>query len=432
MASVPTRFVSRLTQNTLALVLAGGRGSRLGVLTDWRTKPAVPFGGKFRIIDFTLSNCLNSGINHLCVLTQYKSHSLIQHLLQGWNSLNSQRGQFLDIVPAQQWLDDESWYQGTADAVYQSLDIIDGYAPEYILILAGDHIYTMDYGEMLAKHVDSDADITIACNTVPLAEAHHFGIMRVDESFHIIDFEEKPEKPRALPSDPDTALASMGIYIFSTDYLKEQLVSDAADGASEHDFGKNIIPKALKQAHKLIAYQFHNPHKDKSHYWRDVGTVDALFQANLEIVEPNPPLDVYDPEWPIYTFQPQLPPAHFIGEQGESQIGNSIASGGCIINRSYLNNAILFSNVKIGKNCMLKNAVVMPGCEIGSNCRLTNVFIDNSCVVPANTIIGEDPEKDAESYIITDGGVVVVNREMLGQGQSYMPGVIPETMRSDY
>ena len=430
MTTKPARFISRLTQNTLALVLAGGRGSRLGVLTDWRTKPAVPFGGKFRIIDFTLSNCLNSGINHICVLTQYKSHSLIQHLLQGWNSLNSQRGQFLDILPAQQWLDDESWYQGTADAVFQSLDIVEGYDPEYILILAGDHIYTMDYGEMLAQHVENNADLTIACNTVPLADAHNFGIMRVDDLFRIIDFDEKPEHPKALPNDPESALASMGIYIFSTEYLRTQLIADANDSASEHDFGNNIIPKALEQGHHLHAYQFHNPNKGKAHYWRDVGTIDALFQTNLEIVSPIPPLDVYDPDWPIYTYQPQLPPAHFIGDHGESRIGNSIASGGCIINRSMLNNAVLFSNVRICENCELENAVIMPGCEIGENSRLKNVFIDNLCVIPPNTVIGEDREKDEKRFPVTEGGVVVVNRRMLGQGLQYMPGILQETMKS--
>jgi glucose-1-phosphate adenylyltransferase len=430
MAVKPARFVSRLTQNTLALVLAGGRGTRLGVLTDWRTKPAVPFGGKFRIIDFTLSNCINSGINHICVLTQYKSHSLIQHLLQGWNSLNSQRGQFLDILPAQQWLDDESWYQGTADAVYQSLDIIDGYDPEYVLILAGDHIYTMDYGEMLAQHVEKNADITIACNSVSLTDAHHFGIMRVDESHRIVDFEEKPPNPQPSPDDPDSALASMGIYIFSSNFLRSQLIEDAADKESAHNFGKNIIPKALQAGFNLQAYQFHNPHKGKAHYWRDVGTIDALFQANLEIVSPDPPLDVYDPDWPIYTYQPQLPSAHFVGEQGENKIGNSVISGGCVVNRSSLHNAVLFSNVKVGNNCELHNAVIMPGCEIGDNCRLNNVFIDNQCIISRNTVIGEDPEKDAKHFKITEEGVVVVNRKMLGQGVQYMPGIVPETMKS--
>jgi len=430
MSDGSARFVSRLTQNTLALVLAGGRGSRLGALTNWRTKPAVPFGGKFRIIDFTLSNCVNSSINHICVLTQYKSHSLIQHLLQGWNSLNGQRGQFLDILPAQQWLNDESWYQGTADAVFQSLDIVEGHNPEYILILAGDHIYTMDYGEMLADHVENQADLTIACNTVPIDEAHHFGIMRVDESYRITEFEEKPENPQPLPDDPGFALASMGIYVFSTAYLREQLIADASDEASDHDFGKNIIPKALAQGHKLQAHEFHNPRKGKAHYWRDVGTIDALFQANLEMVSSTPPLDVYDPGWPIYTYQPQLPAAHFIADDSECQVSNSIASGGCVINCSSVRNTILFSNVKIGANCKLENAVIMPGCDIGPNSRLTNVFVDNSCIIPRDTVIGEDLERDAKRFETTEGGVVLVNRKMLGQGLQYIPGIVQETMRT--
>lgn len=430
MSVSPSRFVSRLTQKTLALVLAGGRGSRLGALTDWRTKPAVPFGGKFRIIDFTLSNCLNSGINHIAVLTQYKSHSLIQHLLQGWNSLNSQRGQFLDIVPAQQWLDDESWYQGTADAVFQSLDIIEGHDPEYILILAGDHIYTMDYGEMLARHAETGADITIACNTVPLADAHHFGIMRVDNSHRIIEFEEKPQQSEPMPGSSSSALASMGIYVFSTRYLHQQLIEDAQDKDSDHDFGKNIIPRALQQGHNLQAHRFHNPDSNTSHYWRDVGTIDALFQANLEIVSSEPPLNVYNPDWRIYTYQPQLPAAHFIGGDGECSISNSIASGGCVVNRSALKNTILFSNVKIGENCQLENAVIMPGCDIGPNCRLKNVLVDNLSIITHDTVIGEDREKDEKRFDITDGGVVVVNRRMLGQGLQYIPGVVPESMKA--
>jgi glucose-1-phosphate adenylyltransferase len=319
-------------------------------------------------------------------LTQYKSHALIQHLLQAWNNLNSQRGQFLDILPAQQWLDDESWYQGTADAVFQSLDIIEGHNPEYILILAGDHIYTMDYGEMLAHHVETGADLTIACNTIPIADARHFGIMGVDNSYRVIEFEEKPQHPQPLPDDPSTALASMGIYVFSTEYLRQQLIADAQDKNSAHDFGKNIIPKSLAQGHNIQAYKFHNPGSSKQHYWQDVGTIDALFQANLELVSRNPALDVYDHTWPIYTYQAQLPAAHFVSDHSECQVSNSSVSAGCVINGSSIKNTILFSNVKVGANCKLENAVVMPGCDIGANCRLTNVFIDNSCIVPDGTV----------------------------------------------
>ena len=313
MQSTARRYVSRLTHNTLALVLAGGRGSRLGVLTDWRTKPAVPFGGKFRIVDFALSNCLNSGIRRICVLTQYKSHSLIQHLLQGWGGMNAEQGEFVDIIPAQQWLDDESWYQGTADAVFQSLDIIEAYRPEYVLILAGDHIYSMDYGETLAAHVDSKADFTIACNLVPKSEASQFGVMAVDAEERLVDFEEKPAEPKTMPGDPDTCLASMGIYVFSFDYLREQLRRDAADTNSSHDFGKDLIPFALANGDHLRAYPFRLSASGGPSYWRDVGTIDAYYEANLEVLAPEPPIDVNDPNWPIRTYQPQLPAARFVG-----------------------------------------------------------------------------------------------------------------------
>ncbi|HER26488.1 MAG TPA: glucose-1-phosphate adenylyltransferase, partial [Rhodospirillales bacterium] len=301
MVSKATRFVSRLTSSTIAVVLAGGRGSRLGVLTDWRTKPAVPFGGKFRIIDFTLSNCINSNIKRICVLTQYKSHSLIRHLLNGWSSLNAEHGAFLDVIPAQQWVDEDHWYRGTADAVYQSQDIIEGYGLDYVLILAGDHIYSMDYGEMLAAHVDSGADFTVACNVVPVRAATGFGVMQVDETGRIVDFEEKPESPKPLPDDPDLALGSMGIYVFSMDYLSKQLKRDAADETSSHDFGKDIIPSALRRGDRIQSYRFENPSKTGEPYWRDVGTVDAFYQANMELISENPPFDIYDMDWRIWT-----------------------------------------------------------------------------------------------------------------------------------
>ena len=307
MPSKAKRFVSRLTQNTLALVLAGGRGTRLGVLTDWRTKPAVPFGGKFRIIDFTLSNCLNSAIRRICVLTQYKSHSLIQHLLWGWNRLSPEQGEFIDIVPAQQWLDDGTWYQGTADAVYQSLDIIESYRPEFVLILAGDHIYAMDYGETLAAHVETNADFTIGCTLVPKNAASEFGVMQVDETDRVIDFAEKPDDPKTLPSDPGTALASMGIYVLSFEYLREQLHRDAADTSSSHDFGRDLIPYAVGDGAHLRAYPFRHSATGGEGYWRDVGTIDSYYDANLEVLSAESPLDLYDPRWPMRTRQPQLP-----------------------------------------------------------------------------------------------------------------------------
>ena len=421
------RFVSRLTTNTLALVLAGGRGERLGKLTDWRTKPAVPFGGKFRIIDFTLSNCMHSGIRKVCVLTQYKSHSLIQHLARGWTHMNTERDGFIDIVPAQQWTGDDTWFLGTADAVYQSLDIISGYSVEHVLILAGDHVYNMDYGEMLAEHVSMGADFTVACIPVPVADAAgQFGVMEADESGRIISFDEKPLMPKTMASDPSMALASMGIYIASSDYLKERLLEDANDKNSSHDFGRDIIPKALNNGDHLLAHQFANPHIDRPPYWRDVGTIDAYYQANLELISPKPPMDLYDPSWSTVTYQPQLPPAHFIDGGDLHGIEDSMVSGGCVVVESMLRNSILFSNVKVHAGCQLSGVLALPGCEIGAGSRITNAILDNQCHVPPATVIGEDPEHDRQHYDVTEDGIVVVNRKLLGQGVSYIPGVIPQ------
>ncbi len=415
------RFVSRLTHSTLALVLAGGRGSRLGVLTDWRTKPAVPFGGKFRIIDFTLSNCLNSGIRRICVLTQYKSHSLIQHIMRGWGGLSAEHGEFIDIIPAQQWLDDESWYLGTADAVFQSLDIIEGYKPEYVLILAGDHIYAMDYGEALAAHVRSGADFTIACNPVPKDEASQFGIMQVDGESKLIGFAEKPDDPETLPDDPKTALASMGIYITSFDYLREQLHRDADDSSSSHDFGKDIIPFALANGHNVLAFPFRTSATGRPGYWRDVGTIDAYYEASLEVLSPQPQLDLYDPNWPIRTYQPQLPAARFVGAGMRCRVEDAMVSGGCVIEMSNLDHSLLYSNVKVGEGCDLQGVLALPGCEIGRECQLRGVILDNGCVVPDGTVIGEKSDTDRQRFQITEGGIVVVNRAMLGQDAGYMP-----------
>lgn len=420
------RFVSRLTHNTLALILAGGRGSRLGVLTDWRTKPAVPFGGKFRIIDFTLSNCLNSGIRKIAVLTQYKSHSLINHLLQGWSRFNSELGEFIDLVPAQQWLGEDSWYQGTADAVFQTLDIIESYSPEYVLILAGDHIYSMDYGEMVAAHVAAQADLTIACTAVPRMAAHQFGVLTVDGSRRITEFVEKPKDPTPMHENPDMAMVSMGVYVFSRDYLREQLQRDAADEKSKHDFGKNVIPYALSNGHILHAYGFDNARSAHSSYWQDVGTLDAYFQANMEILCPEPPLDIYDPSWPIMTYQPQLPPAQFIGDGNVCKAKNSMVSGGCIVQESALDTTLLFSNVKVHEGCRLQGVLALPGCDIGAGSQLTNVILDDRCQVPQGSVIGLNAELDKKRFHVTEGGVVVVNREMLGQGSHYMPAIPAE------
>jgi glucose-1-phosphate adenylyltransferase len=418
------RFVSRLTTNTLALVLAGGRGERLGALTDWRTKPAVPFGGKFRIIDFTLSNCVHSGIRKVCVLTQYKSHSLIRHVTRGWSYLNTERGDFLDIVPAQQWTDDENWFQGTADAVYQSLDIVEGYGVEHVLILAGDHVYNMDYGEMLAEHVNNGADLTVSCVSVPVDQAAgQFGVMQVNDSGRIIDFEEKPTVPKTAPNDPHCALASMGIYAASLEYLRGQLNRDANDPSSSHDFGRDIIPNALKSGHSLYANRFHSPQQGKAPYWRDVGTLDAYYEANMELLSRTPRLSLYDPSWPTLTYQPQLPPAHFTDGNRNYGIEDSMVSGGCVIESSRLFHSILFSDVKVHQGSELDSVLALPGCEIGAGVKLKKVILDNRCQIPNGTVIGENQERDRKAYHVTEAGVVVVNREMLGLGERYVPGV---------
>lgn len=423
--SIPdSHHTFRPTRNTLAVVLAGGRGSRLGVMTDWRTKPAVPFAGKFRIIDFTLSNCLNSDIRKACVLTQYKSHSLIQHLIRGWSFAGIERESFLDLVPAQQWKDEDAWYEGTADAVHQTMDIIEGHDPDYVLILAGDHVYTMDYGAMVATHVESGADFTIACNVVPRNEARDFGVMKVDDRGRVTGFVEKPDDPDPYLGDPSKALASMGIYVISRDYLRDQLIRDAADTASSHDFGKDIIPFALAGGHKLQAHTFENPTGGEA-YWRDVGTIDAFFQANLEQLSPSPPISLHDSTWPIRSYLPSLPPAHLVGEPESNRIGTTMISGGCIVESSSLTRSMLFSNAVVESGCELDGVLALPGCHIGQGCRLTNVILDNQCTVPKGSVIGENLEEDAKRFTVTPGGVVVVNRDMLGQGGRYMPGVMP-------
>ena len=420
--------MSRLTRNTLALVLAGGRGERLGALTDWRTKPAVPFGGKFRIIDFTLSNCVHSGIRKVCILTQYKSHSLIQHVMRGWDYLNTERGDFIDLVPAQQWTDDETWFQGTADAVYQSLDIIEGYGTEHVLILAGDHIYNMDYGEMLAQHVNSKANFTVACLPVSISEAAgQLGIMEIDKNGRVKSFHEKPKDPLPMPTDPKKALASMGIYIVNLEYLEEHLREDADDKSSSHDFGRDIIPKVLASGDHVQAHQFSSPLESRAPYWRDVGTIDAYYRANAELISPQPPMDLYDPTWATLTYQPQLPPAHFVGGDDNDGISNSMVSGGCVVINSDLKNTILFSNVKVQKGCELKGVLALPGCEIGAGSQIKDAILDNQCHIPPGTVIGCDRTLDRERYTVSEGGIIIVNRKLLGQGNKYFPGVMTQS-----
>jgi len=388
------------------------------MLTDWRAKPAVPFGGKFRIIDFALSNCINSGVRRVQVFTQYKSHALIRHLQRGWNMLSPETGEFVELVPAQQWVDEESWYEGTADAVYQGLDIIAANDPEYVLILAGDHVYKMDYGEMLAAHVASGADFTIGCYTVPLAEASQYGVMAVDEQYRINSFREKPDNPASLPGDPNAALISMGIYVFSFEYLREHLLRDAQDPKSSHDFGKDIIPYAVRKGHHVQAYPFFEADVGNA-YWRDVGTIDAYYQSNMELLCPDSPLDLYNPNWRILTYQEQLPPAQFIGASGE--FSNSMVSGGCVMHSAFVENSLLSSNVQVQEKSQLRSALVLPDCTIGRNTRLTRVLLDNGCVVPDGMVIGEDPELDGQRFHITREGVVAVSRKMLGQERRYLP-----------
>jgi glucose-1-phosphate adenylyltransferase len=414
-ATEEIRFVSRLTRSTLALILAGGRGSRLRELTLWRAKPAVPFGGKFRIIDFPLSNCLNSGIRMIGVLTQYKAHSLIQHIQHGWSFLRGEFKEFIELLPAQQRIED-SWYAGTADAVYQNLDIIRTHKPEYVLILAGDHVYKMDYGTMIAKHVESQADMTVGCIEVPLKIASAFGVMSVDGDGRVESFSEKPEEPDSIPGQPGMALASMGIYVFNTAFLYEQLIKDADDAKSTHDFGHDIIPRLIKK-YRVMTYPFRDINDKQTAYWRDVGTIDAFWEANLELIGVLPELNLYDVNWPIWTYQEQLPPAKFVfdDEERRGMALDSMVSGGCVISGATVRHSLLFSNVRVNSYTKLQDVVALPNVSIGRDCHISKAVIDKGCSVPSGTVIGEDPKADAERFYVSPGGVVLVTPEMLGQ-----------------
>lgn len=395
------RFVSRITRDTLALILAGGRGSRLKQLTMWRAKPAVPFGGKFRIIDFPLSNCINSGIRQVGVLTQYKAHSLIQHIQRGWGFLRGEFGEFIELLPAQQRIE-TSWYEGTADAVYQNLDIIRQHEPSYVLILAGDHIYKMDYGDMIAYHVESGADMTVGCLEVGLDTARAFGVMAVDADGRVRQFAEKPENPAPMPGRPDTALASMGIYVFNTQFLFEQLIKDADTPGSSHDFGKDIIPSVI-QRYRVMAYPFRDTQTGSQAYWRDVGTIDAYWASNLELIGVTPELNLYDMDWPIWTYQEQLPPAKFVfdDEDRRGMAVDSMVSGGCIISGSLVRHSLLFSNVIVNSYAEVHDSVVLPNVEVGRYCRIHKAVIDKGCRIPEGTVIGEDPEEDARRFYVS-------------------------------
>ena len=422
MRSSRARFVSRLTNNTMALILAGGRGERLGILTDWRTKPAVPFGGKFRIIDFTLSNCMHSGINKICVLTQYKSHSLNKHLVKGWSKINNERGDFLDIIPAQQWTDKETWFQGTADAVFQSLDIIESYKPDYVIILAGDHIYNMDYGEMLAEHVNTGADFSVACMTVESEKAaNQFGVLSVDDTGRITHFEEKPKVPTTVPGQKDMALVSMGVYLVSNEYLAKSLREDALSQSSTHDFGRDIIPEGIRRGDNFHAHTFRNPTNEDPPYWRDVGTIDSYYSANIELLKSDPPINLYDADWSPVTYQRQLPPALFTCPNVGANVQSSMISGGCVLGNSQVRKSILFSEVSVENSCELDGVLALAGCRIGANSNLRNVILDNGCIIPEGTTVGYDLRSDAANYHVTEGGTVVINRRMLGQSVRYNP-----------
>jgi glucose-1-phosphate adenylyltransferase len=415
-----SRFISRIAKNTYAMVLAGGRGSRLYQLTDWRAKPAVPFGGKFRIIDFALSNCVNSGIRRIGVATQYKSHSLIQHIQRGWSFLNGQFGEFVDLLPAQQRVSEDHWYKGTADAVFQNLDILRGIKPDFVLVLAGDHVYKMDYGKLLAFHVENKADMTVACLEVPVAHASGFGVMGIDENSRVVEFVEKPANPASMPNNPDKSLASMGIYVFNTRFLFEQLIRDADDPNSTHDFGKDLIPYMISK-YRIFAQNFaqscvgiedgHEP------YWRDVGTIDSYWEANMELTKVVPDLNMYDHEWPIWTHQEQLPPAKFVFDDNDRRgvAIDSLVSGGCIVSGSMVRNSLLFSNVHVDSYCNIEGSVLLPNVEVGQNVTLKRVIMDKNCKIPDGFQVGVNLDQDRERFYVSPNGITLVTPEMLGQ-----------------
>ncbi len=410
---------NHLTDRTYALVLAGGRGSRLRQLTNWRAKPAVPFGGKFTIIDFALSNCVNSGVRHIGVLTQYKAQSLIHHIEHGWSFLAASLGEHVDVVPAQQQ-HGESWYSGTANAVYQNLHILERVLPERVLILGGDHIYKMDYSIMLAEHAKREAELTVACLEVPLAQATEFGVMTVDDAGRVVAFEEKPAQPQALSHRPTHALVSMGIYVFETELLTSELERDAVDPYSFHDFGKNIIPALLNQ-HRVYAHRFEDScvnMVDHSPYWRDVGTLDAYWEANMDLASVVPELNLYDEDWPILSQQRQLPPAKIVFEDEDrrGQAFNALLSSGVIVSGATVRRSVLFSNVRVGEGSLIEDSVVLPDVHVGCGVNLRRTIIDNRCELPDGFSAGLDSVKDrVRGFEVTERGITLITAEMLGQ-----------------
>lgn len=409
---------TRLAHQTMSFVLAGGRGSRLEELTDRRAKPAVHFGGKSRIIDFPLSNSLNSGIRKMAVATQYKAHSLIRHLQRGWSFPRAERNEFLDILPASQRVAESKWYLGTADAVTQNIDIVDDYNVEYIIVLAGDHIYKMDYEIMLRQHVETGADVTIGCLTVPRMEATGFGVMHTDDNGRVIDFLEKPADPPGTPDDPEVALASMGIYVFRWDFLRQLLLEDAEDSSSSHDFGHDIIPTIVKNG-TAYSHRFGDScvmsGLETQPYWRDVGTIDAFWQANIDLTEFVPALDLYDNVWPIWTYSELAPPAKFIHDDDgrRGQAIQSLVSGGCIISGAEVHNSLLFTNTRVHSYASLDHAVVLHSVEVARNASLSNCVIDSRVNIPEGLVVGEDPEEDSKWFRVTTGGITLITQPML-------------------
>lgn len=409
--------MKRLSQRSMAFVLAGGRGSRLKELTDRRVKPAVYFGGKTRIIDFALSNAVNSGIRRMAVATQYKAHSLIRHCQRGWNFFRAERNEFLDILPASQRVSESMWYRGTADAVTQNIDIVDSYGIDYIVILAGDHIYKMDYEIMLAQHVQAGADVTIGCLTVPRKEASAFGVMAVDKDSRITSFLEKPADPPATPEDPTKALASMGIYVFKWDFLRELLIADAEDTNSSHDFGNDLIPDIVKNG-KAIAHRFDDScvrGENAPSYWRDVGTLDAFWEANIDLTNFTPELDLWDRNWPVWTYSESVPPAKFIHDEKDRRgvAISSMVSGGCIISGTEVRNSLLFTNVHTNSYAVLDHSVVLPDVVINRSARLRKCVIDRGVEIPKGLVVGEDPAEDAKFFRVTEKGTTLITREMV-------------------
>ncbi len=410
--------LNRVLKSTLAIVLAGGRGTRLQHLTENQSKPAMPFGGNFRIIDFSLSNCINSGVRRVAVVTQYKAHTLIKHVQRGWGFLRSEFGEYVEVWPAQQQTSEQSWYRGTADAVFQNLQTIREHSPAYILILGGDHVYKQDYSIVLADHVARHADMTVACTEVPREEASDFGVVTVDMEGRILEFQEKSKAPAAIPGDSQHALVNMGVYVFSGEYMHEQLKRDALMAESSHDFGKDLLPFMVPR-HRVMAHRFtescvRTAGKQEA-YWRDVGSLDAYWKANLDLIAITPALDLYDTEWPIWTYQRQRPAAKFLFDE-EDRRGmaiDSVVAAGCVVHGATVRRCLLFSDVRVNSDALVEDSVVLPGAEIGRRCRIRNAIIDANCCVPEGTVVGEDSSRDAKMFHRTDSGVTLVSASMV-------------------